>query len=122
MEIWKEYKGYKVSNLGNVIGKFNRLLKPRLRGDYLSIRVANGDTTKGNENIHRIVGELFIPKIIGKDYINHIDGNKLNNNVSNLEWVNRSENQIHAFKNNLQKPMKGKLHPNYKHGKYIKTI
>lgn len=47
------------------------------------------------------MAETFIPKIKGKDVLNHIDGNKLNNNLSNLEWCTYSENTIHAFQNEL---------------------
>ncbi|KRM03494.1 HNH endonuclease [Lentilactobacillus farraginis DSM 18382 = JCM 14108] len=51
--------------------------------------------------VHRLVAETFIPKIGGKNLINHIDGNPSNNDVSNLEWCNYSENLIHAYKHHL---------------------
>ena len=53
---------------------------------------------------HRLVAEAFIDKIAGKEHVNHIDGNKLNNNVNNLEWCTHKENVHHAIKNNLFKP------------------
>lgn len=46
--------------------------------------------------IHRILAELFIPKLAGKDFINHIDGNKGNHTLSNLEWCSHRENLEHA--------------------------
>lgn len=46
--------------------------------------------------IHRLVAETFLPKIEGKEYVNHKDGNKLNNNINNLEWCTCSENQQHV--------------------------
>lgn len=46
--------------------------------------------------VHRIVAELFLDKVDGKNYVNHKDLNKLNNDVSNLEWVTKSENSKHA--------------------------
>lgn len=51
--------------------------------------------------IHRLVAEAFLDKVEGCDVVNHIDGNKLNNHVSNLEWVTYSENSKHAQENNL---------------------
>lgn len=50
---------------------------------------------------HRLIALTFIPKIEGKDFINHIDGNPKNNNVSNLEWCDYVENNNHAFDNGL---------------------
>lgn len=47
--------------------------------------------------VHRLVAMAFIPEIQGKTQVNHKDGNKLNNHVDNLEWVDASENQLHAW-------------------------
>ena len=55
--------------------------------------------------IHRLVAKTFLQKPTNKDYVNHIDGNKLNNCVNNLEWVTRSENEKHAFANKLKRQL-----------------
>jgi hypothetical protein len=55
-----------------------------------------------NKLVHRLVATAFIPNPQSKETVNHIDCNKRNNNVSNLEWATRRENEDHAVKNNLK--------------------
>ena len=54
--------------------------------------------------VHRVIAKAFVKQPVGKDFVNHIDGNKTNNNVDNLEWVTRSENMQHAKANHLWNP------------------
>ena len=68
---------------------------------------------------HRMVAETYLPKIEGKTQVNHKDGNKLNNEVENLEWVNASENAIHTVKTWLR--IDG-LHPVYCFDKNKKLV
>ena len=60
--------------------------------------------------IHRLVAITYIKNLENKETVNHKDGNKLNNHVDNLEWMNNSENLNHAFNNNLikRRPIKCK--------------
>jgi len=51
--------------------------------------------------VHRLVAFAFIPTVLNKESINHIDGSRLNNDVSNLEWCDHKENNNHAFDNDL---------------------
>lgn len=102
------YEGlYEIDTQGNLYSlRFNKRkkMKPNVnsRGYYKA-----GLSIDGKYNcvkIHRLVAEAFIDKIAGKEHVNHIDGNKLNNNVNNLEWCTHKENVHHAIKNNLFKP------------------
>lgn len=72
-------------------------------------RTVHIDHYQKPEFIHRLVAETFIPNddpVYKKD-VNHIDGNKTNNNVSNLEWVSRSDNVRHAYELGLNRPSGG---------------
>ena len=93
---------YIITSLGRIYSlKARRFLRPP-RGAYITITLYDKDRTK-NVSIHRLVASAFIENIENKKYVNHIDGNKHNNIVSNLEWVTNSENSLHAFSNGLRK-------------------
>lgn len=58
--------------------------------------------------VHRLVALHFIPNPFNKPEVNHLDGNPMNNDVSNLEWCTKKENSQHAWKNGLMRPVRGK--------------
>ena len=114
-EIWKDVKGYegqyKVSNLGNVKSlKYlhhnkEALLKGGIKKTGYRQVILSKNYKNKYVNVHRLVAEAFIPNPNNYKEINHIDENKLNNNVSNLEWCTQKENQEHAYRIGLQKPI-----------------
>ena len=63
----------------------------------------HGIFNRKNVQVHRIIASLFCNKPDGKDFVNHIDGDKQNNSADNLEWCTKSENTKHSFQNGLQK-------------------
>jgi len=115
-EIWKKirnYENYYVSNFGNVKNSKDRILKSKLnKWNYLQVVLYKNGKSK-TLYVHRIVAEIFIKKIKNKTQVNHKDGNKLNNNVENLEWCTAKENINHAIKNKLKK-CDGQENPNAK--------
>lgn len=107
-EIWKDIEItspiYQISSLGRVRlkGKEQPIKAMRNRDGYLRIRIPiNGKRI--TKSLHRIVAITFIPNPENKPYVNHIDGNKHNNFLINLEWCTGSENMKHAYAIGLQK-------------------
>ena len=91
------YDYYYISNLGNVYSSsIGKLIIPHNKNGYLFVNLYKNSRYKGYY-IHRLVAEHFIEKPDGKDFVNHINENKTDNVVKNLEWVNRSENLSHSM-------------------------
>jgi len=115
-EIWKDvigYEGfYQVSNLGNVKGlKRNKVKSQTLNSwGYKIISITKPNTKVKSVLVHRLVAKAFIDNPENKEQVNHIDGNKSNNCVHNLEWCNQSENMQHAFKLGLNINPYGEKH------------
>lgn len=107
IEVWKPIPWrdwVEVSNLGNIrsinfngSGKVKHLSQSKHWCGYMRISFNNKAYY-----VHRLVAELFIPNPSNKKQVNHIDCNKANNRIDNLEWVNQSENMLHARANGLR--------------------
>lgn len=126
MENWRSVVGYEglyeVSDIGRVrsidryVSQINngtitdrlyqgRILKMKKESNgYLSIKLCNQENTK-YKKIHRLVAEAFIPNQNKKPLINHKNGIKQDNRVSNLEWCTIKENSEHALKTGLHNPI-----------------
>ena len=110
-EIWKDIKGYEgkyqISNKGNIrslnyrrTGKTKILQPGKDKDGYLLIGLRK-DGKKKTYKIHRLVAEAFLENPNKKPQINHIDGNKQNNHISNHEWTTNKENMAHSYTNGL---------------------
>lgn len=128
-EIWKDIKDYEglyqVSNLGrvkslkrlnydinkkqNVYIEKEMILKYSLNNKGYKMIKLQKNKQKKTIAIHRLVAQTFIPNPNNFEQVNHIDGNKENNCVSNLEWCNNEYNHQHAIEHNLCKSRKVEL-------------
>lgn len=89
----KDYPDYEVSNLGNIRNKKTGTVRKQTdRKGYRKIRINNKDVS-----VHRLVADAFLDGDHDGLQVNHIDGNKANNCVDNLEWVTASKNVKHAY-------------------------
>ena len=102
----KSVPNYFVSSLGrfkNKKGVIMKDYKPHHSG-YIYLRV-----NIQKYALHRLVAQTFIPNLENKPFVNHIDGNKINNCANNLEWVTCAENNLHNHKIGLIKCFKRKV-------------
>lgn len=137
-EVWKPIVGYEnyyeVSNLGNVYSKgkeyidtLGRHQKKLPRNVCVHIGTIgykcvdlNANGVNVQKHIHRLVAEAFIPNPENKATVNHKDGNKLNNDISNLEWATFGENNKHAVDTGLkQSPWTGVYGINHPQSKSV---
>lgn len=104
MEKWAQIGDmqYAVSTDGRVMNtNTGRILRMRINSHgYYSAHLYK-DGKDYQVPLHRLVANAFIPNPDNKPQVNHIDGNKLNNDLSNLEWVTDKENTVHAFSHGL---------------------
>lgn len=107
-EIWKDIPSlskYQASTLGNIRYKGHNNRKLQLcKSGYLYLGVRVGGKFR-NLRVHRLIADTFLPKVDGKNFVNHIDGNKTNNRIDNLEWCTSSENEVHKVRVLDKKPI-----------------
>lgn len=105
---WKEIQGYNsryfISSNGQIKNKYGKILKPWIRNGYYTIGLMV-NKKRTNYYVHRLVAEYFLSNPDKqRNFVNHLDGDKLNNNISNLEWCTRQENAQHAYETGLLVP------------------
>lgn len=97
--------GYYIDKEGNVYNRNKRKMKPQNHtGGYDKVSLWDKESkTRQNRYIHRLVAQAFIDNPNEYKYINHINGNKKDNRVENLEWCSAKYNTNHAIKKGLIK-------------------
>jgi len=115
----KDFPRYSIWSNGMVWSDGNKRHKPRFLKEYVS-RDGYAQVYLSNDNgrrmyyVHRLVADAFLDRHEGLNEVNHKDGNKLNNILSNLEWSSRSNNMKHAFGAGLKEAKKGESNYNHK--------
>jgi hypothetical protein len=101
-EVWKiieNFSNYEISSYGNLRNKTTKyILNPSIKSGYLCSSLRDDGGYNKSVKIHRLVALSFITNIENKQTVNHKDHNKLNNNLSNLEWATTSEQNKHKRK------------------------
>lgn len=107
-EQWRDVVGYEglyqISNSGKLRNTKGHILKVHIaHNGYCYFNISKNSVAK-SKRVHRLVAEAFIPNPENKAEVNHKDGDKFNNHVENLEWMTKSENNLHAFRTHLRPP------------------
>lgn len=97
----KGYEGYKINKEGKIIS-FKRIkpreIKPYIAGNgYYEVTLSPKKGVYKRLGLHRILAETFLEKPLNAEVVNHKDGNTLNYDLNNLEWITQSENKKHAI-------------------------
>lgn len=136
-ETWKPIEGYEGLYEVSSLGRIRRLKFVNTHGyqDKITIlklqhrkngymQVILHDKERSSEClVHRLVARAFLPRVDGKEFVNHKDGNKANNRVDNLEWCTRSENMLHAYKSGLATPpAKGRFGEKSNHARAVEML
>lgn len=108
---------YKIDEFGNVYSPHTgqKMALFQQKDGYIITSLYLADGSRKRFRVHRLVMNTFQYRENSEELqVNHIDGNKANNNLENLEWCTRSENLLHAFRTGLEQKPKGEINPNHK--------
>ena len=111
MEVWKPFyiqeRIYYVSNTGRVKNKYNKILHAVVGSSGYEEICLCVNYKRYYKRVHRLVAQAFLPNPNNYPCVNHINGNKLDTNVSNLEWCTVAHNTQHSYNHGYQRGKSG---------------
>ena len=114
-----KYYNYEITQQGKVFNRFGKELEGEITKEGYKRITLYLNKERKRFLLHRLIAELFIDNPNNYPIVNHINGNKLDNRIENLEWITYKENTKHALENNLKIPKSTK---NYGQGKYTPVL
>lgn len=100
------YDNYTIDEKGNIFNKDKALLKPWNNRGYRQVSLYKNGIRK-SQNVHRLMALTYLPDYYEKPQVNHINGNKVDNRLENLEMCTHIENSVHAKESGLLRPARG---------------
>lgn len=120
----KEFPNYYVTDKGEIYNSVTNIYKAiqtNYKNGYQSVILYDNNRYK-RLYIHRLVALAYLDNPLNKEEVNHINGNKSDNRIENLEWVTKSENNLHSWRTRTTKQYLSKMVLNIKTGIYYDSI
>lgn len=106
MKIIKGFERYQITSDGKVFNNTKQLKHYIGQNGYCFIKLINNEGKTKHQSIHRLVALMYVDNPYNKQCVNHIDGNRQNNDYTNLEWVTQQENLLKGYERRNDTPIR----------------